>query len=149
MGGPEQPLPQKTKTTSPRSERSAEVHAGPVGPGLDGPTDYDLANMYIGAIRPRVNAGKPQREGVTALLTEITPAHVKIKRECSLAIASLKPPNMAGARAALQSLDPWENQVSASTGEVRMRRLRLARQARSPEDIQKLHSALKTAGIVR
>lgn len=149
MGAPEQSPAENIEATCAYSEQNARGHQGPTGPGRHRPSDYCFTETYVGAIQAGADAKRLEPEGVIAVLTEITLDQVKMKRKCSLAISKLMSADLENAQTALQSLDPAENPVPADIEDARIRLLKLTRQARSPEDIEKLHNALQTAAIIQ
>jgi hypothetical protein len=149
MGAPEQSPAENVEATCPCSEQNAEGHERPTRPGRHRPSNYCFTETYVGAIRAGADAKRLEPEGVIAVLTEITLDQIRMKRKCSLAISNLISADLENAQTALQSLNPAENPLPADIDEVRFRLLKRARQARSPEHIEKLHNALQTAAIIR
>jgi len=149
MGASEQSAAEDIKPTCARSEQNVKGHLGPAGPGRHQRSNYYFAETHVGEIRAGADARKLEPEGVIAVLAQITLDQVRTKRKCSLAIASLIPVDLEKAATALRSLNPAENAVPADIDEARTRLLRRARQARSPEDIEKFHHELKSAAIIK
>jgi len=111
--------------------------------------DYDFAENSVGATQTEADDRTPKPNEAIAVLAVITTNHIKMKRKCSLAVSDLKPADLQKAVTALQSLSPAEKMAALDIDKARTRLLKYIRQTRTPELIQRLHSALQTAAIIQ
>jgi hypothetical protein len=111
--------------------------------------NYDFADKSKGAIRSKGNTGTLKPNEAVDVLTEITMDKVKIKRKCSLAVASLTPVDLQKAATALVILNPAEKPSALDIEWLRTQLLQHIRRARSVELIEQLHNALQTAALIR